>query len=82
MENMLDRLFDRIRQKNPPVPAGPVEYIIVGLGNPGAKYDGTRHNTGFMALDRIAEQYHCKIDRLKFKGLCCETVISGKKVLL
>ena len=35
-----------------------------------------------MALDRIAEQYHCKIDRLKFKGLCCETVISGKKVLL
>ena len=82
MENMLDRLFDRIRQKNPPVPAGPVEYIIVGLGNPGAKYDGTRHNTGFMALDRMAEQYHCKIDRLKFKGLCCETGISGKKVLL
>ncbi|MBC8570564.1 aminoacyl-tRNA hydrolase [Zongyangia hominis] len=82
MNSSLDRLFELISSKRPQVPVGPVEYIIVGLGNPGSKYDGTRHNTGFMAIDRIAEQYHCKIDRLRFKGLCCEAVIAGKKVLL
>lgn len=63
-------------------PAGSVEYLIAGLGNPGDKYDGTRHNAGFMALDYIAEKAGAKIDRLKFKGLCGTAVIGGKKVLL
>ncbi len=62
--------------------AGPVDYIIAGLGNPGSKYDGTRHNAGFMALDYIAEKAGVKIDRLKFKGLCATAAIGGKKVLL
>ena len=74
---MLERLF-RIR----PEPAGNVEYLIVGLGNPGEKYEGTRHNAGFMALDFIAEQAGAKLDRLKFKGLCARAEIGGKKVLL
>ncbi len=63
-------------------PVGPVEYIIAGLGNPGAKYEGTRHNAGFMALDYIAEKSGVSIDRIKFKGLCAVTAIGGKKVLL
>lgn len=63
-------------------PCGPVEYIVAGLGNPGEKYDGTRHNAGFMALDYIAEKCGVKIDRLKFKGLCGTASIGGKKVLL
>jgi PTH1 family peptidyl-tRNA hydrolase len=63
-------------------PCGPVEYIVAGLGNPGEKYDGTRHNAGFMALDYIAEKCGVKIDRLKFKGLCGTAAIGGKKVLL
>lgn len=62
--------------------AGPVEYIIVGLGNPGKQYEGTRHNTGFMAIDHIAELANARIDRLKFKGLCGDAVVGGKKVLL
>ncbi len=63
-------------------PSGPVEYLIVGLGNPGAQYEGTRHNAGFMALDTLAEKCGVKLDRLKFKGLCAQTVFGGKKVLL
>jgi PTH1 family peptidyl-tRNA hydrolase len=61
---------------------GPVEYLIVGLGNPGEKYDGTRHNAGFMALDYVAEKAGVRIDRLKFKGLCGNAAIGGRKVLL
>jgi peptidyl-tRNA hydrolase, PTH1 family len=64
------------------LPAGPIEYLIVGLGNPGAKYDGTRHNAGFMAIDYIAQQAGVRIDRLKFKGLCTTACIGGKNVLL
>ena len=63
-------------------PTGPVEYIIVGLGNPGSKYEGTRHNAGFMALDYIAEKADAAMIRVKFKGLCGFASISGKKVLL
>ena len=63
-------------------PSGPVEYLIVGLGNPGAQYEGTRHNAGFMALDAVAEKAGVKLDRLKFKGLCAQAVVAGKKVLL
>lgn len=63
-------------------PTGAVEYLIVGLGNPGSKYDGTRHNAGFMALDYIAEKAGTRVDRIKFKGLCGVATISGKKVLL
>lgn len=72
--------------KNPfakqPEQPGAIEYIVAGLGNPGSKYEGTRHNAGFMAIDRIAEHAGVKIDRLKFKGLCCTALIGGKKVLL
>ena len=70
-------LFDK-----KPESAGPVEFLIVGLGNPGSKYDETRHNAGFMALDYIAEKCGVKIDRLKFKGLCATATLGGKKVLL
>ncbi len=62
--------------------SGTVEYIIVGLGNPGSKYEGTRHNAGFMALDYIAEKAGAAVDRIKFKGLCGIAHIGGKKVLL
>ena len=61
-------MFQKFFRRPAPV-TGPVEYLVVGLGNPGSKYDGTRHNTGFMAIDRIAEKAGVQIDRLKFKGL-------------
>ena len=63
-------------------PSGPIEYIIVGLGNPGKKYDNTRHNAGFMAIDYIAEKCGVTIDRLKFKSLYADTFIESKRVIL
>ena len=63
-------------------PSGPVEYIIAGLGNPGTKYENTRHNAGFLAIDRVAEKAGASIDRLKFKGLTGQAEVGGKRVLL
>ena len=57
-------------------------FIIAGLGNPGKKYERTRHNMGFMALDLLADKYGIKVDRLKFKALTGEGRIEGRKVLL
>lgn len=57
-------------------------WLIVGLGNPGKDYERTRHNVGFRAIDALAEQLGCKIDKLKFQGLYTQTLISGKKVYL
>lgn len=74
-------MFQKFFRRPAPV-TGPVEYLVVGLGNPGSKYDGTRHNTGFMAIDRIAEKAGVQIDRLKFKGLCARAEVGGKSVLL
>jgi PTH1 family peptidyl-tRNA hydrolase len=81
---MLDRLkglFDSIDKKNNPV-GGPPEYIIAGLGNPGKDYEGTRHNAGFMALDQLAARLATPVIRMKFKSLCGDAVIAGKRVLL
>ena len=74
-------MFQKFFRRPAPV-TGPVEYLVVGLGNPGSKYDGTRHNTGFMAIDRIAEKAGVQINRLKFKGLCARAEVGGKSVLL
>ena len=56
--------------------------IIVGLGNPGKKYENTRHNMGFIAVDLLAEEYGIKVDKIKFKALVGEGRIAGRKVLL
>ena len=68
--------------KRAAVPAGPVEFLIVGLGNPGKEYENTRHNAGFMAVDYIAGELGVKIDRLRFKSLCGDGVLAGHRVLL
>ena len=63
-------------------PAGPIDYIVVGLGNPGKKYEGTRHNAGFIAVDALADTAGVRVDRVKFKSLCGELTVDGKKLLL
>ena len=61
---------------------GPVTHIVVGLGNPGAKYEKTRHNAGFIAIDYISEKLGVRVDRVKFHALVCECELGGKRVLL
>lgn len=56
--------------------------LFVGLGNPGAKYAGNRHNIGFMAVDRIAEDHGFGPWRAKFQGHVTEGVLEGEKVIL
>ncbi|MDO4552111.1 MAG: aminoacyl-tRNA hydrolase [Bacillota bacterium] len=57
-------------------------YIIAGLGNPGRKYERTRHNAGFMTVDLLAERHGIKVNKIKHKALVGEGFISGRKVLL
>ena len=79
---MLDDLFQKLFPKKSALPAGPVEYIIAGLGNPGAQYEDTRHNAGYLALNHIAEKYGVSVNKIKFKSYTGEAIIAGKKVLL
>ncbi len=57
-------------------------WLIVGLGNPGKQYAGTRHNCGFRALDILAEGLGCKVDKGKFQGLYGQAAYKGTKVFL
>ena len=56
--------------------------FFTGLGNPGAKYAHNRHNIGFMALDRIADDHGFSPWRRKFQGLMCDGTLNGIKVIL
>ena len=69
MKHKLDRL--RVMDK----------YLIVGLGNVGDEYDGTRHNTGFMVLDAFAKASNIVFDDKRY-GFVAETSVKGRKVFL
>lgn len=57
-------------------------HIIVGLGNPTKKYEGTRHNVGFETIDRIAAENGIAVESSKHKALCGTGFINGEKVIL
>jgi PTH1 family peptidyl-tRNA hydrolase len=61
---------------------GAVSYILVFLGNPGIKYNNTRHNAGFMAADAFAAREGVKIDRLKYRALTQTVDFGGEKTLV
>jgi PTH1 family peptidyl-tRNA hydrolase len=76
-------IFEKLKSLNTaPTVTGTPEFLVVGLGNPEPKYDTTRHNAGFMAIDHIAQKTGCKVNQLKFKSLCGMCEIEGKKVML
>ena len=78
----MSNIFDLFKKIESEPKAAPVSFIIVGLGNIGKQYEQTRHNAGFLAIDRIAEKYGARIDRLKFHATVGECNIAGARVLL
>lgn len=58
------------------------EWLVAGLGNPEPRYDGTRHNAGFEALDELAKRWNISINRSKFQGLYGAGTVDGRKVVL
>lgn len=68
--------------KNKGAGNSPIDYIIVGLGNPGRQYENTRHNCGFDAVDVLAEKHGCQMKKLRFKSTTGECRIGDKRCLL
>ena len=68
-------------RRNKPVTGTP-EYIVAGLGNPGNKYEATRHNTGFVFIDMLADKYSIKVNKIKFKAVTSIAEIAGHKCLV
>lgn len=76
-------IFDFFKKaESTQTPAGPVAFLVVGLGNPGREYLYTRHNTGFLTLDYIAERLSVTVNRAKFNALTADALIGGVRVLL
>lgn len=73
-------IFTQIEQSR--TKGGKPEWVIAGLGNPGMIYENTRHNAGFMALDKLAEQEHIKINHFKCKSYTEIITLADKRCLL
>lgn len=74
-------LFDKI-SGGTAAPSGAVTHLVVGLGNPGKTYEGTRHNAGYICLDAIAAAADTRVTSLRFHALTADAVYGSKRVLL
>lgn len=86
LSNLLESLFDRLKSNPEPQvereQPGTTPYLIVGLGNPGREYRGTRHNIGFMLMDHLAERLGASFGRLESQALVAKTEYAGKRIIL
>ena len=71
-------MFKFTKQSN----SGNIDYLIVGLGNPGKKYETTRHNAGFICIDKISDEEKIDVKKLKFHALIGDGYINSHKVIL
>lgn len=62
--------------------SGGVEWLLVGLGNPGSKYESTRHNMGWLALDSLMEKEKFALNKLRFKAWTGMLDYKGHKILV
>ena len=62
--------------------SAPIRLLIVGLGNPGKKYENTRHNVGFEVLDRFVTKHEGKFKRTKELAFCSDIRVNGEKIIL
>lgn len=74
-------IFAKLEKERAEKTSSKIEFIVVGLGNPGKEYENTRHNAGFLCLDTALEKYSARTDRSKFHALVGEGEIKGKRVL-
>lgn len=73
-------IFDKLKNRSNNL--GPIKKIVVGLGNPGPKYDNTRHNVGFRVIDAIAKEFNISVDRHKFDAFVGDGFINDVRCLL
>ena len=78
----MSNIFDLFKQIEKKTDTAPVTYIVAGLGNPGSKYNNTRHNIGFETLDYIADKNNVSVTKAKFSALYGVWETEGRKVML
>lgn len=62
--------------------SGGISWLVVGLGNPGTQYESTRHNMGFLAVDKLAQEENFRFSKLRFKAWTATWEVGGQKVLV